>query len=114
MIGFFPAILSLIIGAAGWYYMFYSRAAEKLSGIEGESANRRRVRLRRANGLAMFLLAVALCAGFYSFDPKVSPMPFVATWVTVFILLVIIMVLGLWDIFLTKRLRRKHSDGSQT
>lgn len=109
MIGFFPAILCLLIGASGWYYMFYSRAAEKLSGIEGGESNRRRVRLRRANGLAMFLLAVAICAGFYSFDPKASPFGFVATWVTVFILLVVIMLLGLLDLLLTKRLRRKQS-----
>ena len=109
MTGFFPGMLSLIIGAAGWYYMFYSRAAEKLSGVEGEQKNRRRVRLRRINGLAMFLLAVAICAGYYSIDPKFSPLGFVATWVTVFILLAVIMLLGLLDLLLTKQLRRKQS-----
>jgi hypothetical protein len=51
-----PAILALLVAAAGWYYAFYSSAAGKLSGIERPSANRLRVRLRRINGCLMIVL----------------------------------------------------------
>jgi len=114
VIGFYPAILCLLIGASGWYYMFYSRAAEKLGAIEGEDSNRRRVRLRRANGVAMFVLGITLCAGFYSFDPKGSPLGFVVTWVAVFSLLVVILILGLLDLLLTRQLRQKQSNRPPT
>jgi hypothetical protein len=59
---------ALVVAAAGWYYMFYSQAASRLAGVEGEAVNRRRVRLRRVNGLMMFLLGVFFFAGFFAVD----------------------------------------------
>jgi hypothetical protein len=49
--------LCLMIAAAGWYYLFYSRAAHRLGAIEAADANRWRVLLRRCNGLLMMALA---------------------------------------------------------
>ena len=44
---FLPAIFALLVAAAGWYYLFYSKAAIGLRGIEDDRQNRLRVRLRR-------------------------------------------------------------------
>ena len=34
------SIFALLVAACGWYYLFYSRAAERLEGIEENRANR--------------------------------------------------------------------------
>src|SRR5258708_28529397 len=83
----FSTIFSLLVAGAGWYYMFYSRAAANLNGIEDEALNRRRHRLRRTGGVVMFLLAIALFAGFHSVDSATSAQGFVLVWLTVFLLL---------------------------
>ena len=106
-------ILSLLIAVAGWYYMFYSRAAHRLSTIESAPANLQRIRLRRVNGFAMFLLAVGLFAGVWSIDPKRTPGLFGLVWVSVFILLLVIVILALMDVRFTAKLRRGDSAKSQ-
>jgi len=65
---------------AGWYYMFYSRAAHRLGAIENNAANLRRIRLRRVNGFIMFLLAVGLFAGVWSVDHLHTPGAFLIIW----------------------------------
>src|SRR5688572_31967441 len=67
-IGMIQTIFALTVAAAGWYYMFYSQAASRLAGVESETVNRRRVRLRRLNGLMMFLLGIFFFAGFFAVD----------------------------------------------
>ena len=58
------AILALlVVAAAGWFYMFYSRAAHSLTGIENDEINLKRIRLRRVGGLVMFVLAIFFFAG---------------------------------------------------
>ena len=101
-------IFSLIVAAFGWYYMFYSRAATNLSGIERQDLNRRRHRLRRIGGFVMVLLAVGMYAGFNSVDPQTSPSPFVAVWLTVFVLLLVTVILAMIDLRLTWRLRQQR------
>jgi drug/metabolite transporter (DMT)-like permease len=108
------AVFSLLVGAAGWYYMFYSRAALRLQHVEGERRNRLRQRCRQANGLVMFLLAVALYAGFNSVDPQTSPQTFVNLWLGVFILLFLIILLAMVDLRLTWHLRRTRRPGPNT
>lgn len=104
-------IFALLTAAAGWFYLFYSRAAHRLSGIEDQRLNDRRVALRRVGGVAMFLLGAFFFAGFYAFeDPKRTPGTFIAVWMTVFALLMIIVVLGLIDLRLTYRMRRARKD----
>lgn len=105
---YLPAILALLIAAAGWFYMFYSRAAQHLADFEHERLNRRRIRLRRLGGAVMLLMAIAFYAGFETFDPKHSPQAFVLTWAAVALLMVVILVLGLIDMRLTLQLRRRH------
>jgi CDP-diglyceride synthetase len=101
-----PMILSLLIGAAGWYYLFYSRAAQRLVVIEAQRANDRRVRLRRANGAAMIVLAVLLYLGSRAIDPQQRPRAFVVTWLAAFVSLLVIVALGLADVRLTLGLRK--------
>jgi peptidoglycan/LPS O-acetylase OafA/YrhL len=103
-----PGIFSLLVGAAGWYYLFYSRAAQDLGGIEGRATSHRRGRLRRVGGLLMLLLGIGIFAGFYTFDPKRAPAAFLLTWIGVFVLLFLIVLLALLDLRLTAKLRRNR------
>jgi hypothetical protein len=107
------SIFSLLVGAAGWYYMFYSRAALKLGGVEGERRSRVRHRFRQANGFVMFLLAIALYAGFNSVDPATSAQAFVTVWFSVFVLLLVIVLLAMVDVRLTWGLRHARRRPAQ-
>ena len=110
---YLAGIFALITAAAGWFYMFYSGAAKRLQGIENQRLNARRVVLRRVGGAAMFLLGVFFFAGFYAFeDPKRSPSKFLAVWLTVFALLILVIVLAMVDLRLTRQLRANQK-GSQ-
>lgn len=102
------AILALLTGAAGWYYLFYSKAAQVLTGIEDEKLNRRRIRLRRAGGGVMVALGVGLYLGFYAADADVSPRLFVVVWAAVMILMAALVLLALIDVRLTLRLRDRQ------
>lgn len=104
-----PTIFSLLVAIAGWYYMFYSRAAARLSGIENDELNRQRIRLRRVGGFFMLLLAAFFFAGFHSFDLSRPPTTaFFFVWLIVFLLLGTILLLGLIDLRLTLKLRRSR------
>ena len=101
-----PSILALIVAIAGWFYLFNSKAAQRLDGIEAPAANNRRDRLRRLNGLAMLPLALGFYAGF-KIDPHLHPIIFLSLWTIVVILLVFVVLLAIVDLRLTARLRRK-------
>jgi peptidoglycan/LPS O-acetylase OafA/YrhL len=95
-----------LTAATGWYYMFYSRAAGKLEGVEAAKINRRRVRLRRIGGGVMMLLGVLFFAGLQ----ELSTVPYLAVWTGVLVLLLMIVALALIDLRLTWRL---HNDRKQ-
>ena len=97
-------ILALLIGIAGWYYLFYSQASASLAKIEPAPDNRRRRRLRRLNSIIMLTLAVLLYAGF-SID---APQPFILIWLSICLLLTLILILGIADLWLTAKLKRKQ------
>ena len=106
-------LLSLLVGVAGWYYLFYSRAAHRLSTIEANSANARRIRLRRINGAAMICMAILLYISTRAIDPQQRPRQFMAVWIGVICLLLVIVVLALIDVRLTLNLRiRKRGNGT--
>ena len=97
--------------------MFYSRAAQKLSGIEGDAANRRRVTLRRINGFTMVALAVVLYIGISALartDASGQSQPnvklFLVMMFALMVLIVILLVLGLLDLRLTHALRKRFRD----
>jgi drug/metabolite transporter (DMT)-like permease len=100
-----PAVFALIVMAAGWYYVFYSPAAGRLTGVESDNANRLRIRLRRANGIAMMLLAVCFYAVGYSITRPVS---FVLAMLVILVLLMVVLALALVDVRLTARFRRER------
>jgi hypothetical protein len=102
---YLPAIFALLLGAAGWYYLFYSAAAQKLLEVEGPVRNLQRVRLRRMNGLLMLALALMLAVGVYGFDPDEAGIAFALTWLAVILLLGGIVILALLDIRLTRQLK---------
>ncbi len=99
----------LLVAIAGWYYLFYSRAAQKLSGIELAYFNRWRIRLRRANGLVMLLLAVGMFACVHSVDAQRHPRVFMLGLLAIISLLAMMVGLALADVRLTKRLRQTRS-----
>ena len=99
-------ILALLVGVAGWYYLFYSKAAGRLDGVEAPAINQRRQRLRRTNGGVMVAMAALLYAG-SRVEPDQSPQGFVFIWLGVLLLFFVFVVLGVADIRLTARLRRK-------
>jgi hypothetical protein len=107
------AVLSLLAAVAGWYYMFYSIAAQKLGGIEEQSINQWRIRLRRIGGFAMFLLAVLMFAGVWSVDERGSPGAYLLIWAGVIALLLLIVILAFFDLRLTAKLRRAGSKKTQ-
>ena len=103
---YLPEIFSLLVLFAGWYYLFYSSAAHRLSAIEESNVNRYRVRLRRLNGLVMMLLAVI----FYAAVRTIAPRTRMLAWalVSILLLLAAMLLLALIDLQLTRRLRRKQ------
>ncbi len=100
------AILALLVGIAGWYYLFYSTAASRLAGLEESAANGRRRRLRRVNGGVMLVLAGLFYLGF-ALDPHLQPKPFVSVWVAVVVLLAVVLALAVIDLRLTAGIRRR-------
>ncbi len=97
-------ILALMSAFAGTYYLFFSRAAKNLAGIENQRLNARRQSLRRANGLMMVLLSIAIYAGFHLVDDR-RPRAFLTLWIGVLALLFALIVLAMMDLRLTARLR---------
>ena len=104
-IGMIQTVFALTVAAAGWYYMFYSRAAHKLGEFEHDARNLRRIRLRRVGGFMMFLLAIAFFVGFQPYVWK-SEAAALVVWTLVMFLLLAIVVLGLIDLRLTWQLRK--------
>ena len=107
-------VLALLIGIAGWYYLFYSRAAEKLVGVESQRLNRLRVWLRRAGGVVLLLLAPMFFAGFNTVDADADPETFLAIWVVVMALLGVNVLLAMVDVGLTWKLRRQRLAASRS
>ena len=103
-----PSLLALLIGMAGWYYLFYSRAAHKLGTVEPDSANARRILFRRANGLAMLVMAILLYIGTRGISAEERPRTFLAVWMGVILVLLIVVALAFIDVRLTVNLRRQR------
>jgi hypothetical protein len=106
-------IFALLIAAVGWYYLFYSRAADRLEGIEENRANRLRGTLRRVNAIIMLLIAVGIAVATYRFDMERMPQQFALTWLAVMALLFVSVVLALVDVRLTYKLRRTLRERDQ-
>ena len=102
------AIFSLLVGAAGWHYLFYSRAAAKLATVENDHLNQRRIRLRKVCGFAMMLLAICFLTLFWTFQPDDSPLAYLLMILAVMLLLLAVVILALIDMRLTLQLRRRR------
>ncbi len=104
------AILSLLIAIAGWHYLFHSTAAVKLVVVEDEKVNQQRVRLRRVGGFVLLTLAATLYVGFHRLDRdelEQADAVIAFAWLSVAAMLMFVVVmLALWDIRLTAKLRK--------
>lgn len=106
-------ILALLIAIAGWFYLFYSKAAHKLTGLENAAINTRRIRLRRVAGVVLLLLASCFYAGFSRLDAPLSAGEFIAIWGAVLVLLLCVVVLGLIDLRYTIRFYNQREQNQQ-
>ena len=68
-----PGALSIAILLIGWYYVFYSKAAERLNGVEPTPVNRKRQIHRRLGGLLLLPMSALFLAGSYWIDPHDRP-----------------------------------------
>ena len=105
----FP-IFALLVMAAGWQYMFFSRAAERLATFEGDELNRRRVRLRRFNGAIMFVLGIDVLAAYVIYGDRKPTVNELMLWVAAMVMLFVIVLLALIDVRLTARLRKRKRE----
>ncbi|HSU66273.1 MAG TPA: hypothetical protein VLJ39_05360 [Tepidisphaeraceae bacterium] len=95
-------IIAVLVAASGWYYLFYSRAAQKLESVEARNVNLTRVRLRRIGGGAMAILGGLIFAG----AQEIRPVWFIVVWSGVLFLLLTIVILALIDVRLTWKLQK--------
>jgi hypothetical protein len=105
-------MLSLLCAVAGWFYLFYSKAAHRLENVESQRDNTRRVILRRICGAFMFALGGVLFAATNSLDADLNPRGFLLAWLAIFLLLGLIVLLTLIDLRMTARLHQRLRDGS--
>lgn len=107
-------IFAVLVGIAGWFYLFQARGGAGLECIEGQRRNRWRSRLRRVGGLAMLMLAGLFYIAF-RLTPTTPDQPvhrwLALAWLGVIALLGIVIALGLIDVLLTHRLRRDLRKG---
>ena len=101
-----PAIFALLVGAIGWYYLFFSKAASRLGSVEEQRANRLRGLLRRINAILMLLIALGIALATYKFERQGFENEFILTWSAVMLVLLLVVILGLIDVRLTWKLRR--------
>jgi hypothetical protein len=101
-------VLSLLIAATGWHYLFYSRAVKLLEEIEFRELNAKRVLYRRINGGLLMALGLLTFCGVQNLRPVV----FVGIWIAAMVVLATIVVLAMVDVRLTWKLaqsRRRRS-----
>src|SRR5215213_3040604 len=103
-----PAILSLLTGIAGWFYLFYSKAAQGLGAVEEQRLNARRIWLRRVGGAVMLALAVLMYVGWYAVSLDPPTLAAAGVWLAVLVLLGMLSLLALVDMRLTARLRHRR------
>jgi O-antigen/teichoic acid export membrane protein len=100
-------ILALMVAGAGWYYIFYSRAAHRLAKLEDRRINLSRIRCRRAAGGLLALMGMLIFVGSQPrFEPHTHPRTYMSIWMVVMLLLLAVVVLAMVDLRLTLRLRR--------
>ena len=108
-----PGIFALLVAAAGWFYLFYSKSASNLAAVEAVESNRLRVRLRRLGGACMLVLGTAFYVGYYASDRNEPSAVFAFSWLIVFVMMMTILVLAIADLRLTRRLRKIRSEQLQ-
>lgn len=99
------AVFALLTGAAGWFYLFFSKAAQNLADVEERRLNARRIYLRRVGGATMLVLAVLFYVGLHGVS---TPGTLAAVWLGVLFALAVVVVLALIDLRLTWKIRTRR------
>jgi cytochrome bd-type quinol oxidase subunit 2 len=102
-------LFSLSCVLAGWYYLFYSKAAARLAKLEETALNARRIFLRRICAIVLILLGAAIFTAKIAQD-RSHPAASLACWLAVLILLAAVIALAWADMRLTLKLQRKLRD----
>jgi hypothetical protein len=102
-------ILSLTVAASGWYYLFYSRAAHRLEKLEDRRLNLARIRCRRAAGGLLSIMGILMFIGAQrQAEPEHHPRTYIAIWMGVMALLLVIVILAMIDLRLTLKIRQEQ------
>jgi hypothetical protein len=102
-------ILSLMVAASGWYYLFYSRAAHRLEKLEDRRLNLSRIRCRRAAGGLLSIMGVLMfIGGQRQTEPEAHPRLYIGIWTGVMALLLVIVILAMIDLRLTLKIRQEQ------
>lgn len=102
---FLPAIFSIVVAAAGWFYILHAARASSLKGFETDRDNRLRIRLRRIGGVLMIALAVSFYSAYsLAGDPDRRWIALFCVILTV-LLLPTILFLAYVDLRLTRKMR---------
>jgi hypothetical protein len=100
-----PAVFSLLVAVAGFFYLQHAGGAGRLADLEGQKENALRIRLRRFGGAAMIGLALAFYVGFSVADRRGSPLLVLACLCVIVLLLPVILFLAWVDLRMTRRMR---------
>lgn len=102
---FLPAIFSILVAAAGWFYILHAAQASSLKGFETDRDNRLRIRLRRICGVLMIVLAISF---YLAYNLASNPdRRWIALFCVILVLLLLpsILFLAYVDLRLTRKMR---------
>jgi hypothetical protein len=102
----FTDFLAILCAAAGWHYLFHSKAAVRLASLESAPINARRIALRRLCGAVLILLGAAIFIATVA-QNRAGPATFLACWLAVIVLLILLVALAWADLRGTAKLRQK-------
>ena len=105
-----PTVFALLCAAAGWYYLLHAGSAARLEGLERQSDNRLRIRLRRWGGAGMVLIGIAFYVAFriadrQAEDHRGSPVLVALCLFAIVLLLPVVLFLAWIDMRLTRKMR---------
>jgi hypothetical protein len=106
MVSSLLAIFSLFVAASGWHYLFQARGPYATVEDPTYRYNIRRLHFRKLGGLLMLVLGSLIFAGFFAVDQSEPTSAFIAIWLSVMTLVLIVILLALVDLRLTLKMRQ--------
>ena len=108
-----PAIFSLLIAAAGWFYVLHASRAKHLTMFENNRDNKLRIRLRQVCGGTIMTLAVLFYVAYLLAERKASPAGLAVCLLLIVAGLPVILFLAWVDLRLTRKMRESFKQRKQ-